>query len=69
MIRFHLVCVRRDGAVVERRSRGLALILLGLICMPLSGALSQEGPAAWRVECTGDGKTLECRALQQLVRK
>ncbi len=37
--------------------------------MPLSGALSQEGPAAWRVECTGDGKTLECRALQQLVRK
>jgi hypothetical protein len=22
-------------------------------------------PAAWRVECSGDGKTLECRAVQQ----
>jgi invasion protein IalB len=26
-------------------------------------------PAAWRVECTGDGKTLECHALQQGVRE
>jgi invasion protein IalB len=26
-------------------------------------------PAAWRVECTGDGKTLECRALQSLVNR
>src|SRR3977135_1276142 len=23
-------------------------------------------PAAWRVECSGDGKTLECRAVQQV---
>jgi invasion protein IalB len=23
-------------------------------------------PAAWRVECAGDGKTLECRAVQQV---
>lgn len=27
----------------------------------------ENAPAAWRVECTGDGKTLECRAIQQLV--
>ena len=26
-------------------------------------------PAAWRVECAGDGKTLECRALQSLVNR
>ena len=25
--------------------------------------------AAWRVECTGDGKTLDCRALQQLFQR
>jgi invasion protein IalB len=29
-------------------------------------AAPQEGVGAWRVECGGDGKTLECRALQQL---
>jgi invasion protein IalB len=29
-------------------------------------APAPEPPAAWRVECTGDGKTLECRAIQQL---
>jgi invasion protein IalB len=27
------------------------------------------GVAAWRVECTGDGKTLDCQAIQQLVRQ
>ena len=25
--------------------------------------------AAWRVECTGDGKSLDCRALQQLFQR
>lgn len=25
--------------------------------------------AAWRVECTGDGKVLDCQAIQQLVRQ
>ena len=31
-------------------------------------ALAQEA-AAWRVECTGDGKTLDCRAVQQLFQR
>jgi invasion protein IalB len=26
-------------------------------------------PAAWRVECSGDGKTLECRAIQQVFHR
>jgi invasion protein IalB len=30
------------------------------------GAPAPETPAAWRVECTGDGKSLECRAIQQI---
>jgi invasion protein IalB len=25
-----------------------------------------EPPTPWRVECTGDGKSLECRAIQQI---
>jgi invasion protein IalB len=33
-------------------------------------AQAPEGPpAAWRVECTGDGKTLDCRAVQQLFHR
>jgi invasion protein IalB len=28
-----------------------------------------ETPAAWRVECTGDGKSLECRAIQQIFQR
>lgn len=36
-----------------------------------SGSYAQapEQPAAWRVECTGDGKTLDCRAVQQLFQR
>jgi len=31
---------------------------------------AQQNPsAAWRVECSGDGKTLECRAVQQMVQQ
>ena len=30
-------------------------------------AASQEGVSAWRVDCGGDGKVLECRAFQQLL--
>ena len=26
-------------------------------------------PAAWRVECTGDGKTLDCRTVQQVFQR
>ncbi len=32
----------------------------------LRAQAAPEPPAAWRVECTGDGKTLECRAVQQI---
>jgi invasion protein IalB len=29
----------------------------------------ENAPAAWRVECTGDGKTLDCRAMQQVFHR
>jgi len=36
-------------------------------------ALAQQAPdgppPAWLVECSGDGKTLDCRAVQQLVNR
>ena len=35
-----------------------------------SARRTPEGPpAAWRVECTGDGKTLDCRAVQQVFQR
>ena len=53
-------------------SRFSPLALAGAIAlMPAGSSLAQvpEGgaPPAWRVECAGDGKMLECRAIQQLI--
>jgi invasion protein IalB len=45
---------------------GIAILLAtALTCV---GAIAQE-VAAWRVECTGDGKSLDCRAIQQLFHR
>lgn len=59
-----------DNFLTRAAMRGLflmaatALLSLG----PTAAATAQEAtPAAWRVECAGDGKTLECRAVQQLI--
>jgi invasion protein IalB len=32
-------------------------------------AQDSSGPVPWRVECTGDGKTLDCRAVQQIAQR
>lgn len=44
-----------------------SLVIAGAALLALAGtALAQErGDTAWRVECSGDGKTLDCRAVQQ----
>lgn len=44
-----------------------AVLLAALAAAPVSST-AQEA-AAWRVECTGDGKTLDCRAVQQLFQR
>jgi invasion protein IalB len=54
------------------RSR-FALLALGL-ALAASGlapaALAQgDAVSAWRVECTGDGKVLDCRAIQQMINR
>jgi invasion protein IalB len=53
----------------------LAAVLAGLTATTVQSAPAPaptpETPqvAAWRVECTGDGKTLDCRAVQQLFHR
>ncbi len=43
----------------------LALAATGM----LPSAATAQDAAAWRVECTGDGKILDCRAVQQLFQR
>jgi len=43
-------------------------VFAGLMTAPGIAACAQD-VAAWRVECTGDGKTLDCRAVQQLFQR
>lgn len=47
--------------------KSLVLVIAVAITFGLPAQAQETAPAAWRVECTGDGKTLECRAVQQLV--
>ena len=47
--------------------KSLVLVFAVAITFGLPAQAQETAPAAWRVECTGDGKTLECRAVQQLV--
>ena len=47
--------------------KSLVLVIAVAITLGLPAQAQETAPAAWRVECTGDGKTLECRAVQQLV--
>jgi invasion protein IalB len=43
------------------------------IALGAAAAVAQQAPdpspAAWRVECSGDGKTLDCRAVQQVFHR
>jgi len=45
----------------------LAALLIALGMAP--STVAQDAAAAWRVECTGDGKTLDCRAIQQMINR
>jgi invasion protein IalB len=49
-----------------------AALVASLIAASSQSAPAQapDGPpAAWRVECSGDGKTLDCRAVQQVYHR
>jgi invasion protein IalB len=46
----------------------VAAMLTGTVSVFQLGAQEAQ-TAAWRVECTGDGKSLECRAVQQMIQQ
>jgi invasion protein IalB len=58
------------AAMMKRRNRTTRAVAGLAMAVGVSlGVNAQEAPAAaWRVECAGDGKALDCRALQQVVR-
>jgi invasion protein IalB len=53
-----------------RRLANLGAAILAALLGVLSAVRAQDAAsAAWRVDCAGDGKVLECRALQQIVNR
>jgi len=60
-----MICLNMDAG---RRSVAIAAALVSVFVHGPAEA-QDPPPAAWRVECTGDGKTLDCRALQSLVNR
>ncbi|WP_148283428.1 invasion associated locus B family protein [Reyranella massiliensis] len=50
----------------SKRALALLAAVAGLSA-PAAAQDQQAAPPAWRVECSGDGKTLDCRAVQQLI--
>jgi invasion protein IalB len=52
------------------RHRVLALLaFLGAGFGGVATSSAQDAAAGWRVECTSDGKVLDCRAIQQMVNR
>jgi invasion protein IalB len=50
-----------------RASFALAVLITAVV--PHAAAQDTNAVAAWRVECTGDGKILDCRAVQQIFQR
>src|SRR5262245_14911012 len=51
------------------RTHAAVFLIAALGLATLASGAGAQDVAAWRVECTGDGKTLDCRALQQLFQR
>jgi invasion protein IalB len=60
----------RDMVSIRRRWLLASLAATAMAALPCAAAQAQaQEAAAWRVECTGDGKILDCRAVQQLFQR
>jgi invasion protein IalB len=58
------------GKCAETTAVVMALAILIAAAQSARAEQAPEGaPAAWRVECVGDGKTLDCRAVQQVFHR
>jgi invasion protein IalB len=66
LIRTILRTRRQAPSIIAAVAGAIALMHAGNL---LAQAAPEPGPAAWRVECTGDGKSLECRAIQQIFQR
>ena len=64
-------CVSPAGKRVMLMTATTALAVLTAAAAHSAPAQAPEpsGVAAWRVECSGDGKALECRAVQQAFQR
>jgi len=64
---------RHALAAGKRAETVAAVMALTILIAPAQSARAQQAPegtpAAWRVECAGDGKTLDCRAVQQVFHR
>ena len=58
------------GKCAETTAAVIALTVFIAAAQSARAEQAPEGaPAAWRVECVGDGKTLDCRAVQQVFHR
>ncbi|MDP3241237.1 MAG: invasion associated locus B family protein [Reyranella sp.] len=65
-------CTLRNGTMRRAIAFVAAVAAMSAYSPPTPAAAQAAAqdnppPPAWRVDCSGDGKTLECRAIQQLV--
>jgi invasion protein IalB len=61
---------RRPASTSIIAAIAAAMVFTGSTAASAAPAPAPDGPpAAWRVECTGDGKTLDCRAVQQVFHR
>lgn len=63
--------LRRDTLAIRRRwlCTPLAVAGIAIATKTATCTAAHAQKAAWRVKCTGDGKVLDCRAMQQLFQR
>lgn len=65
--------LRNSGSAANGSARRANIAGLAIGAALLGGGASlhaqQNTVAAWRVECSGDGKILDCRAVQQMIQQ
>ncbi len=60
---------RRRCAAIVTAALAAVVVLAGAQRASAQAPAPDAQVAAWRVECTGDGKTLDCRAVQQVFQR
>src|SRR6476469_7700148 len=63
-------CVSPPGkrVILTTATTGLA-VLIAAASQSAPAQAPEASAAAWRVECSGDGKALDCRAVQQVFQR